>query len=77
LETRNPRSNVEDDVAWCVLAVGTAMTATGCFSPYLRLRYVPLVALAAPFVAFAAAASVVWSLILLGAILHAIFRLGL
>lgn len=73
LETQNPRTNAEDDFAWFVLAVGTAMTAAGIAMPFLRLKYVAVVAVVAPPVAFSAAVVVIWTLI----ILNAVFRLEL
>jgi hypothetical protein len=70
LETRNPRSNNDDTVACCVLAVGAFLTGMG-----VSLRFVPTwlsiaIGIASPFVAFALAVTVAWSII----ILNAIFR---
>jgi hypothetical protein len=61
LETRNPRSNNEDDVAWCILGIGAFLTGVG-----VSLRFVPTwlsiaIGIASPFVAFALAVTVVWS----------------
>ena len=67
LETRNPRSNAEDDVAWCVLGVGVAMTAAGASLPFLPIWLVILIAIASPLIAFGTAVIVVWSVIILNA----------
>ena len=49
------------------------MSAAGIAIPFLRLKYVAIVAVAAPPVAFSAVALTIWTLI----ILNAIFGLGL
>jgi hypothetical protein len=70
LETRNPRSNAEDDVAWLVLGVGVTMIAIGASTPFAPLWAVALIGTASPFVAFGLAVVVVWSVIILNAIFH-------
>ena len=70
LETRNPRSNAEDHVAWCVLGIGVAITTAGASLPFLPVWLVLPLALASPFIAFLIAVAVVWFVI----ILNAIFR---
>jgi hypothetical protein len=70
LETRNPRSNVEDDIALCVLGIGVAMMAAGASLPFLPIWLVVTVAIVSPSIAFSIAVAVVWSVI----ILNAIFR---
>lgn len=60
LETRNPRSNAEDDFAWCLLAVGVSMLGTGISIPFVRPLWVAVVALGLPFVAYVLAVSAFW-----------------
>jgi hypothetical protein len=48
LETRNPRSNLEDDLAWCVLAAGMCLIGAGASLPFARPTMVILSAIAAP-----------------------------
>lgn len=64
LETRNPRTNAEDNFAWFVLAVGTSLTAAGVVYPFVRRGVVILVALLAPPTAFFLAVVVFWSIVL-------------
>jgi hypothetical protein len=48
LETRNPRSNLEDDLAWCVLAAGMCLIGAGVSLPFARPPIVILSAIAFP-----------------------------
>lgn len=48
LETRNPRSNLEDDVAWCLLAAGMCLIGAGIGLPSARPTTVILSAIAFP-----------------------------
>jgi hypothetical protein len=48
LETRNPRSNLEDDLAWCLLAAGMCLIGAGVSLPFARPIIVILSAIAAP-----------------------------
>jgi len=73
LETRNPRTNDEDNFAWCVLAVGTSLIGMGGSLPFARPVLVIVIALASPFIAFALAVFTFWALVML----NAAFRLGL
>lgn len=70
LETRNPKTNVEADFACRVLAFGIGTAAAGFALPFLRLRFVAIIALAAPYVAFVLAVYAIWFLILLNAVFH-------
>ncbi len=70
LETRNPRTNVEDQFAWLVLYVGVATTTAGLVYPFLRLSYVLVVAFLAPGGAFGLALVLFWGFI----VFNAIFR---
>jgi len=60
LETRNPRSNDEDNTALCILAMGSSMIGAGISIPFARPVIVILVAAASPFVAFSFAVFIVW-----------------
>jgi hypothetical protein len=75
LETRNPRSNDEDDFAWRILAIGISIIGAGVSIPFVRPWIVPLVAIASPFVAFAAAVILFWSAIILNALIRTVLRL--
>jgi hypothetical protein len=68
LETRNPRSNEEDDFALQVLTVGTFFLGVGCSLPFVRPWISLAIGLAAPFAAFICAVSVFWTVIFLNAI---------
>jgi hypothetical protein len=70
LETINPKTNLEADFACRVLALGTGTAAAGFALPFLRLRFVAIIALAAPLVAFTLAGYAFWVLILLNAVFH-------
>ena len=70
LETRNPRSNEEDDFAVQVLAVGAFLLGIGASLPFVPAWLALAIGLVSPFLAFALAVIVVWSVI----ILNAIFR---
>ena len=48
LETRNPRSNLEDDLAWLVLAAGMCLIGAGVSLPFARPAMVILSAIAFP-----------------------------
>ena len=61
LETRNPRSDDEDAVAWFVLAMGAAVIGTGVTLPFARPLRVVLVALASPFVVYGVAVLALWA----------------
>lgn len=60
LETRNPRTNAEDNFAWFVLALGTSMTAAGVAIPFARRWVVVLIAFVSPFLAFSLAVVAFW-----------------
>ena len=64
LETRNPRTNAEDNFAWGVLALGTSMTAGGVAIPFVRSWVVALIALASPFFGFWLAVAAFWMIAL-------------
>ncbi len=70
LETRNPKNDVEADFACRVLAFGIGTAAAGFALPFLRLRFVAIIALAAPYAAFVLAVFAFWFLILLNAVFH-------
>jgi hypothetical protein len=73
LETRNPRSNAEDDVALCVLAAGVALITIGTSLPFLPIWAVALIGIVSPFAAFGVAVIVFWMIVML----NAVFRFGL
>ena len=73
LETRNPRTNDEDNEAWCILATGAAITGAGISIPFVRPYLVPLIAIASPLVGYAVVVLLVWSCIVLWAVMHALF----
>jgi uncharacterized membrane protein YphA (DoxX/SURF4 family) len=70
LETRNPRSNEEDIFAWQVLAVGTFLLGVGCSLPFVGTWISLAVGLASPFAAFVVAVIVVWTVIILNAMVR-------
>jgi len=70
LETRNPRSNAEDDFAWRVLGVGVAMMAAGASLPFVPTWLVIPIAIVSPWIAFVAAVVLLWSVIILNAFLR-------
>jgi hypothetical protein len=70
LETRNPRSNGEDDIAWLVLGVGVALIAAGASLPYVPIWLVPVIAVVSPYAAFVITVVAVWSIIILNAFLR-------
>lgn len=66
------RTNAEDDLAICILGIGAAMVGAGISIPSLPPRYVLLIALASPFVLFAAFVIFVWSCIILYALFYSL-----
>jgi hypothetical protein len=52
LETRNPRSNAEDIIAWRVLAVGMFLLGVGVSLPFARPIIAVLIGIACPIVAW-------------------------
>lgn len=69
LETRNPRSNIEDNIAWCVLAIGVALMGAGVGQKLAGWKGAILFAIVAPPYAFIGAVAIIWGLIILRAIL--------
>jgi hypothetical protein len=71
LETRNPRTNAEDDFAWQVLGAGTFLIGIGATLRFLPLRLVArlpiaiVIGIMSPFFAFALAVFVIWSVVIL------------
>ena len=63
LQTQNPRTNSEDFVSLCVLAVGTSLIAAGISLVFLRPLMVLVVAVASPFVAFALTSCLYWTIL--------------
>ena len=61
LETRNPRSNAEDDLAWLVLGIGVSLVAFGVSLWILRPLFALIIAIIAPPVAFCLAVVIVWA----------------
>jgi hypothetical protein len=74
LETRNPRSNDEDNIAICVLAVGASITGAGISIPFVRPLIVVLVAMASPVIAYALAVIVFWFFMPLVAVIWRLIR---
>ncbi len=72
LETRNPRSNDEDNAALCILATGSFMIGVGLCIPFARPAIVILVAAASPFVAAALTVFVVWCALPLGLLMKSV-----
>jgi hypothetical protein len=73
LETRNPRSNAEDEIALCVIGLGVGLISIGTSLPYLPIWVVAVVGVVSPFVAFAVAVIVFWLIVMV----NAVFRLGI
>ena len=64
LETRNPRSNAEDDFAWLVLGIGVSLGAFGVSLWFLRPLFALIVAIIAPPIASCFAVAVFWACLL-------------
>lgn len=60
LETRNPRSNVEDAVAWGILGAGTFLLGVGATLPFARTLVAVCVGVVACLVAWWLVVSVYW-----------------
>jgi hypothetical protein len=60
LESRNPRSNLADDVAWCVLAAGGFLIGLGVSLPFAKPIVAVAVGLAFPLVGWWLLMCAVW-----------------
>lgn len=65
LETRNPRSNTEDAIAWLTLGVGVFVGSFGVALRFFRPLVAVIVAFVAPPVAFCAAVALFWVCLIL------------
>jgi hypothetical protein len=70
LETRNPRSNHEDDTALAILAIGACVTGFAIALPLTHPVVAALIGLACPIVGFGLLVVSVWSYIILRALTH-------
>ena len=69
LSNANPRTNEQDDFAWRVFTVGSAMVGAGISLPFIRNALVPLVALALPPIVFALLVGLFWGTVILRAVI--------
>ena len=60
LETRNPRSNVEDNIAWLVLFAGMFLLGVGVSLPFARPIIAVLIGFVFPLVGFCLLSSFYW-----------------
>jgi hypothetical protein len=67
-EMQNPRSNAEDDVARCVMGLGSSLIASGTCLLFARLRYAALVGILALGFPFALLVVLVWGAIIFNAV---------
>jgi len=63
LETRNPRTNIEDDFAWVVLGIGVSLGTFGLALRFLHPVVAILFAVFAPYIAFNLAVVMYWSVV--------------
>jgi hypothetical protein len=64
LETRNPRTNVEDDLGWAVLGTGMFLVGLGASLPFTRPLIALLIGFASPFCAFWFAVLAFWTYVI-------------
>jgi len=64
LETRNPRSNAEDDFAWLILGIGVSLGSFGISLRFLHPLFAPIIAVVAPPIAFCVAVVIFWVCVL-------------
>lgn len=67
LETRSPRTNVEDNIAWLVLGAGVSIGSFGIALRFLHPVFAGIVAVLAPFAAFVLLVVMFWGLLLIQA----------
>ncbi len=60
LETRNPRSEAEDNLAWQLFTLGMFLVGTGASLPFMRAGWAMVVGALSPGVAFALLVVLVW-----------------
>jgi len=61
LETRNPRSNAEDNFAWLMLGIGVSLGSFGIALWFLRPIFAFIIAVVAPPLAFCLAVVIFWA----------------
>jgi len=64
LETRNPRSNAEYDLAWCLMAAAMCLIGAGISLPFARPTVVILTSIASPIAGWCLLVVVYWSAML-------------
>lgn len=69
LETANPRSEVQDNLAWAVLGLGTSLVGVGASMPFTRTARALQIGLATPFVGFTVLAWAYWIYLIIAATL--------
>ncbi len=67
LEARNPRTNVEDNIAWLVLGIGVSLGSFGIAFRFLHPALATITAFVSPFLAFAFAVVMFWSFLIITA----------
>jgi putative Mn2+ efflux pump MntP len=72
-ETANPRSNAEDLVALCVLAVGVSLVSAAASIPFAKRLTVAAIAFASPFIAYVLLVMLIWGSIICFALWKAVF----
>lgn len=73
LETRNPRTNDEDDVAWRVLGVSAFLIGTGAGLLFVGPIKAIMIGVVSPFIGFWLMVAIVWSFILIHVIIRNVF----
>ena len=70
LETRNPRSNTEDDFAILVLGAGVSLSSFGMSLRFLRPVFAAVIAILAPPIAFGLAVAIFWACLIAYALIQ-------